>query len=345
MRAAPALRLALVAALAACLCGMACAGVRLPPRAPFRHARNYGSRPHLVGSARSDELIGQCEQRYRDARLDHFTWSSNSTFRQRYFVCDTHWQPGGAIFYYVGNEADVTLYLNNTGLMWELAPRHNALLVFAEHRYYGESKPFPDDVLRDNMAYLTSEQAMADYAQLIWELREELGDPVVPVIGFGGSYGGMLAAWFRLKYPHLMDGAIAGSAPIWTYYGEDPPYDTGSFAAIVTRDATSAAGAAPQCAPNARVRAAAAFPLSVAPAPHPPTNLHSFFSLSLDNRLRGRRFLSGAQLRTAGTASPLPWVFAPPPRPLTRFKHSQSGRKTPGTTLPWATTPTPLPTF
>lgn len=32
---------------------------------------------------------------------------------------------------------DVTLYLNNTGLMWELAPKYDAMLVFAEHRYYG----------------------------------------------------------------------------------------------------------------------------------------------------------------------------------------------------------------
>jgi lysosomal Pro-X carboxypeptidase len=35
----------------------------------------------------------------------------------------------------------VTLYLNNTGLMWELAPRYNALLVFAEHRFYGAFAP------------------------------------------------------------------------------------------------------------------------------------------------------------------------------------------------------------
>lgn len=27
---------------------------------------------------------------------------------------------------------------------------------------------------------------MADYATLLWELKEELGDPEVPVIGFGG---------------------------------------------------------------------------------------------------------------------------------------------------------------
>ena len=34
--------------------------------------------------------------------------------------------------------------------------------------------------------------------------------------------GGMLASWMRLKYPHILDGAIAGSAPIWSYLGEHP---------------------------------------------------------------------------------------------------------------------------
>ena len=30
----------------------------------------------------------------------------------------------------------------------------------------------------------------------------------------------MLAAWGRMKFPHIWDGAIAGSAPIWTFEGE-----------------------------------------------------------------------------------------------------------------------------
>lgn len=146
--------------------------------------------------------------------------------------------------------------------MWELAAKYNAVLVFAEHRYYGESKPFPDDVVRSNMQWLTTEQAMADYATLVWELRnDKYNDPDMPVIGFGGSYGGMLAAWFRMKYPHLLTGAVAASAPIWTYLGERPKYDPGSFAEIVTRDATEEAGSAPACADNVRATLKALFKL------------------------------------------------------------------------------------
>ena len=32
--------------------------------------------------------------------------------------------------------------------------------------------------------------------------------------------GGMLGTWFRYKYPHVVDGVVAGSAPIWNFVGE-----------------------------------------------------------------------------------------------------------------------------
>ena len=55
------------------------------------------------------------------------------------------------------------------------------------------------------LSHCTVEQALADYAVVIQKLRSIYGQ--VPVVAVGGSYGGMLAAWFRLKYPASVNGA------------------------------------------------------------------------------------------------------------------------------------------
>ena len=93
--------------------------------------------------------------------------------------------------------------------MFDIAPEFSALIIFAEHRYYGQSLPYPNSSLTDptKTGYLTSEQALADYADLLTDLRATMpGAGDSPVIVFGGSYGGMLAAWFRVKYPHVVQG-------------------------------------------------------------------------------------------------------------------------------------------
>ncbi|PVD22562.1 hypothetical protein C0Q70_18379 [Pomacea canaliculata] len=101
-------------------------------------------------------------------------------------------------------------------------------------RYYGKSLPFGDKSFTDPfIGLLTVEQALADYAVLITSLKSSLNASSVPVICFGGSYGGMLSAYMRFKYPNIVTGSIAASAPI---YMLDPSTDKSFFFNHVTYD-------------------------------------------------------------------------------------------------------------
>jgi lysosomal Pro-X carboxypeptidase len=91
-----------------------------------------------------------------------------------------------------------------------------ALIIFGEHRYFGASLPFSPEVAfwPLNNLYLTVDQAMLDYVDLITYIRKSRSLQDKPCIVFGGSYGGMLAAWLRMKFPHVFQGALASSAPL-----------------------------------------------------------------------------------------------------------------------------------
>ena len=274
----------------------------------------YHPPPRVERSSGAGPPLSRCELRWYRQRLDHFSFGTASDdpktafFSQRYFLCaERHFDADApAVFFYTGNEADVELYVNATGLMWEMSAENGtrALLVFAEHRYYGQSRPSAMDdrkaPKRDRLAFLNAEQALADYAELLRhvasrdvpriareqrrrqrrsrvtrggsrnddaiglvndendaekrrETRDEAFDPEsVAVVAFGGSYGGMLATWFRAKYPHFVDGAVAGSAPIWSFTGETPPVDPNAFALGVSFDATAWGGSPAACEGNVR---------------------------------------------------------------------------------------------
>ncbi|XP_043846796.1 lysosomal Pro-X carboxypeptidase [Dromiciops gliroides] len=174
---------------------------------------------------------------YLVQQVDHFGFDVRLTFKQRYLIADQHWKnDNGPILFYTGNEGDITWFCKNTGFMWDVAEELKAMLVFAEHRYYGESLPFGNLSFSDSkhLNYLTSEQALADFAVLIEYLKKTIpGAKNSPVIAIGGSYGGMLAAWFRMKYPHIVIGALAASAPIWQF---TDLVSCGKFFEIVTND-------------------------------------------------------------------------------------------------------------
>jgi lysosomal Pro-X carboxypeptidase len=176
------------------------------------------------------------------------------TFVLRYLDCTTFCKNSSAtnptpcpIIFYPGNEAPITAFANASGRLFELAERFSARVIFAEERYYGTSIPQTSTRQRQGVGralgsatvgagvaqsadvnlsslhveataridghayeYLSTEQVLADYAALLGSL----GATETRVVAIGGSYGGMLAVYMRLKYGWLVDGALGSSAPL-----------------------------------------------------------------------------------------------------------------------------------
>jgi len=114
-------------------------------------------------------------------------------------------------------------------------------LFALEHRYYGQSYPeqfvgtFESPVSNSNLVYLNSKQAVADVAHFVSEQTAHLmlrlggsasdrnnnNDPEnrpaatkIRWLTFGGSYPGMVSAWSRSKFSHLVYAAVSNSAPV-----------------------------------------------------------------------------------------------------------------------------------
>ena len=156
-------------------------------------------------------------------------------YQQRYCLYDGFIQneANHPIFLYTGNESPIEQYINHTGLMWELAPRHHAQVAFFEHRYEGQSLPY--NLSKACMSYSSTIQALADFVTLLQHLNP---DSKSAVIAFGGSYGGMLSSWLRMKYPNMVAGAIAASAPIWGLPKTCRPNSIDAASQVVSRGIT-----------------------------------------------------------------------------------------------------------
>lgn len=236
----------LVMALCTVLPPTECVNFHVAGPPPFlSHGRRGSLRrtgESLVNHHELDLSSAEYETHYYTQILDHFTYRPEGyrTFPQRYLVYAKHWggpQRHSPIFVYMGAESSIISGFNFCGFMFEKARHFQALLVYIEHRYYGLSMPFGsrEESFRNasTLGYFTSTQAMADYATLILDLKKNLSAENSPVIVFGASYGGMLAAWFRLKYPHVTIGALAASAPI-LYFDDITPQD--GYDRVVTQD-------------------------------------------------------------------------------------------------------------
>merc|ERR1719311_1201790 len=107
--------------------------------------------------------------------------------------------------------------------MLEVANKSRAMVLYAEHRFFGASMPFgnPEAAFhRDakNLGLLSVEQSLEDYAAILRAYKR--GDSSTsPTLTFGGSLSGSLAALMRVRHPALVDMAYASSAPVMGYPG------------------------------------------------------------------------------------------------------------------------------
>jgi len=181
---------------------------------------SLGRRPHQQGLRAphvSKNSVLPTEQWFRQRR-DHFRATEGRTWRQRFWVSRQFYKEGGPTLLMVGGEGEANPSWLVAGSWLSYAEATGAALVLLEHRYYGKSRPTKDLGVK-NMAWLSSRQALADLAAFTTVMQKEGaqdgGGPLDgPWVVLGGSYPGSLAAWFRLKYPHLVVGAIASSAPL-----------------------------------------------------------------------------------------------------------------------------------
>ncbi|KAF8424482.1 serine carboxypeptidase S28-domain-containing protein [Tirmania nivea] len=175
--------------------------------------------------------------------INHFGRSpAPYTFANRFWVVDQYYKPGGPVFTFdTGETSDGFLYrgylTNNASFFNQYLREFGAMGVLWEHRYYGQSLPYPINwnTTSENLRWLTTEQALKDFVvfanKFKWKVRGggatynktvsslvgkvvDLNPKRTPWVHVGGSYPGVRAAMLRDRYPETVFAAYASSAPI-----------------------------------------------------------------------------------------------------------------------------------
>eukprot|EP00613_Pedinella_sp_CCMP2098_P034599 CAMPEP_0171724882 /NCGR_PEP_ID=MMETSP0991-20121206/24643_1 /TAXON_ID=483369 /ORGANISM="non described non described, Strain CCMP2098" /LENGTH=504 /DNA_ID=CAMNT_0012317875 /DNA_START=26 /DNA_END=1540 /DNA_ORIENTATION=+ len=153
------------------------------------------------------------------SKLDHYDRQISANWQQRSFQNSTFFNGSGPVFLCVGGEgpaldASVLISSVHCNDMVELAPKVGALMLAVEHRYYGESMPTGRELTTQKLRWLSSQQALGDLAGFHSQVVANYSlTETNKWVAFGGSYPGMMAGFFRLKFPHLVHAAVSSSSP------------------------------------------------------------------------------------------------------------------------------------
>lgn len=179
----------------------------------YADAKSFYNERYLAKLANSDWEVAQhlIQEKTYQQLIDHSNVQLG-TFTQRYYVDESFsTSKDSPVFYYICGESECT-QRSLTGAVRTLAQKYHAKLIALEHRYYGKSLPFAK-LSTDNLKYLTTESALQDLAQFQKDMSIQ-NQWTGKWIAFGASYPGSLAAYYRMKYPQLVSGALASSAPV-----------------------------------------------------------------------------------------------------------------------------------
>ncbi len=162
-------------------------------------------------SLEAQEILSDKEGVYKQ-KIDHTNISDARTFNQRYFINTQFAKAEDSPVIYVICGEGTCDGASTMPAVNAVAKKLGASLVALEHRYYGTSQPF-STMTAENLKYLSTGQAIEDLAefQRFAKASFNLKGKWVAV---GGSYPGNLAAFYRLKHPELVSGALASSAPV-----------------------------------------------------------------------------------------------------------------------------------
>lgn len=112
----------------------------------------------------------------------------------------------------MGGDYEIGTYWLEHGHMHDIAADLNGYIFGSETRFFGRNHP-TSDVSTDNLRFLSTEQILADMAHLIDHIkRQDSRLTRARVILVGTMFGGNLATWFRVKYPHYVDGVWSSSS-------------------------------------------------------------------------------------------------------------------------------------
>ncbi|XP_058452736.1 thymus-specific serine protease-like [Malaya genurostris] len=163
-----------------------------------------------TASANPDKAVAI--ENFFTTRVDHFDLQNTDEWTLRYFSVSDYYKPGGPILIFLGGFFPIgPETIGESTLIYELGQEMNGAVFAFESRFYGNSR-VTENLSVENLRLLNADQILADLAEFVIYLkREVVKDETARVLVAGNELGGALAAWFRIRYPHLGHAAWTSS--------------------------------------------------------------------------------------------------------------------------------------